>query len=205
MPTYPGLEPARFGAVVDHDSSAERYAGRAEFFLGKIDTPTNLGTYIDSPFHRYRNGRDLGDLDLEELCGLPAIVMDHDPHSGRVVDITTGVGELRGKALLVRSGWSARWGRDEYWDLGPYLSDASVTLLIESGVRMVGVDFWNVDDTTDPARPAHTRLLDAGILIVEHLRNLEALPRDGFRFFAPVLAIGGGASFPVRAFAELPD
>jgi kynurenine formamidase len=80
-----------------------------------------------------------------------------------------------------------------------------VRLLIEKGVRLVGVDFWNVDDTSDPARPVHTSLLDAGVLIVEHMCNLDALPRDGFRFFAPVLAIGGGASFPVRAFAELLD
>lgn len=49
------------------------------------------------------------------------------------------------------------------------------------------------------------RLLEAGILIVEHLCNLQTLPRSGFRFFAPVLQIRGGASFPVRAFAELMD
>jgi kynurenine formamidase len=53
----------------------------------------------------------------------------------------------------------------------------------------------------DPARPAHTILLRAGIPIVEHLTNLAALPRDGFRFFAVPPAIEGGTSFPVRAFA----
>jgi hypothetical protein len=37
----------------------------------------------------------------------------------------------------------------------------------------------------------------------EHLCNLRGLPRDGFRFFAIPLRIAGGASFPVRAFAEL--
>ncbi|MGH2677826.1 MAG: hypothetical protein ACRDHB_05650 [Actinomycetota bacterium] len=68
----------------------------------------------------------------------------------------------------------------------------------------MGVDFNNVDDTTDPARPAHTRLLGAGIPIVEHLTNLVALPDDGFRFFAVPPRIVRGASFPVRAFAEFP-
>jgi kynurenine formamidase len=70
---------------------------------------------------------------------------------------------------------------------------------------VVGVDWGNVDDTTDPARPAHTRLLRAGILIVERLRSLDQLPGDGFRFFAVPPRIVRGASFPVRAFAEIGD
>lgn len=63
---------------------------------------------------------------------------------------------------------------------------------------------WNVDDTTDPARPAHTKLLGAGIPIVEHMTGLSGLPRDGFRFTAVPPPLVKGASFPVRAFAELP-
>ena len=69
----------------------------------------------------------------------------------------------------------------------------------------MGVDFWNVDDTTNPARPAHTRLLASNILIVEHLCNLSILSRIGFRFYAIPLRIVRGASFPVRAFAEIDE
>ena len=113
--------------------------------------------------------------------------------------------DVRGAAILVRTGWDARWSGEAYWEAGPFLSPASLDLLIDAGAALVGVDFTNVDDTGDPARPAHTRLLEAGIPIVEHLRGLEALPREGFRFTAVPPAIVGGASFPVRAFAELPD
>jgi len=67
----------------------------------------------------------------------------------------------------------------------------------------VGIDTWNVDDVGDPSRPAHTRLLAAGVLIVENLCNLHALPSDGFRFYAVPPRVARGASFPVRAFAEL--
>jgi kynurenine formamidase len=94
-------------------------------------------------------------------------------------------------------------GNDAYWEPGPYLVEEFAKQLVDSDVALVGVDCWNVDDTTTRSRPVHTRLLDAGVLIVEHLCNLEPLPEQGFRFSAPVLAIQGGASFPVRAFAEL--
>jgi kynurenine formamidase len=119
------------------------------------------------------------------------------------VNVRLSEEKVRGKAVLVRTGWSARWGEDPYWEPGPFLSPASLDLLISSEARLVGVDFWNVDDTEDPARPAHTRLLEAEVLIVEHLCNLEELRGSDLRFFAPVLAVVGGASFPVRAFAEV--
>jgi len=80
-----------------------------------------------------------------------------------------------------------------------------INLLIRSKPVLVGVDFWNVDDTMDPSRPAHTRLLSSNILIVEHLCNLLALPRIGFKFYAVPLRIVRGASFPVRAFAEVDE
>lgn len=66
---------------------------------------------------------------------------------------------------------------------------------------MVGVDWGNVDNTGNPERPAHTRLLEKEVLIVENMRNLTELEGD-FRFYAIPLRIDT-ASFPVRAFAQL--
>jgi kynurenine formamidase len=95
--------------------------------------------------------------------------------------------------------------RSRYWEPGPYISGESIDLLIRSRPILLGVDFWNVDDTGDPSRPVHTRLLASNVLIVEHLCNLSALPRNGFKFYAVPLRIVRGASFPVRAFAELEE
>ncbi|MGA3561661.1 hypothetical protein [Melissospora conviva] len=50
-------------------------------------------------------------------------------------------------------------------------------------------------------RPAHSALLAAGIPIVEHVRGLDALPPEGFRFTAAPPMVAGMATFPVRAFA----
>ena len=109
--------------------------------------------------------------------------------------------EVAGRAVLVRTGWDRRWGTPEYWEPGPFIAADQIERLRRAA--LVGVDFANIDDTTDAARPAHTRLLDAGIPIVEHLTGLADLPRAGFRFTAVPPAIVRGASFPVRAFAEL--
>jgi arylformamidase len=204
MPTLPGFLPeARVGAILDHDASRERYQGKAEFYLGKVDMPGNTGTYLDAPFHRYREGADLADLLVDRLAGLPGVIVDAPGEAGPV-ELHFAVEEVRGSAILFRSRWDRRWGSDAYWEPDPYLSAETLDRLIEGGAGLVGVDWNNVDDTSDPSRPAHTRLLAAGIPIVERLRGLDALPRDGFRFTAVTPAIVRGASFPVRAFAEVP-
>lgn len=202
MAVLPGLPPARIGAHIDHDQSRPNYEG-AEFFLGKVDMPANVGTYIDSPFHRFRDRADLADIELDCIVGLKAVVLDGISSTSRGLDLPLPDDDLEGVAVLVRSGWDEWWGTDAYWGPAPYLTEKLAAELVARRVGLVGIDSWNVDDTTTRRRPIHTVLLDAGIFIVEHLRGLQCLPASGFRFFAPVVAVRGGASFPVRAFAEV--
>ena len=205
MMAYPGLPRPKIGAFLDHQASRPRYNDQAEFYLGKLEMVCNLGTYLDSPFHRFPNGADLSQIPLEQVAGVPGIVFHASVPSDRSITIDARHSELKGRAVLIRTGWDKRWGTESYWEPGPYLSEESIHLLIRSKATLVGVDFWNVDDTTDFTRPAHTQLLASNILIVEHLCNLSALPQTGFRFYAVPLRIVRGASFPVRAFAEVED
>lgn len=202
MEPYPGLPKPRIGSFLTHEESRPRYQGKAEFYLGHVDMPCNAGTYLDAPFHRYPDRADLSQLPLDRVAGLPGVCLDASPGEGRSVTIEAA-DELAGRAVLVRTGWDTRWGTDRYWEPGPFLSHGTIDALVRARPALVGVDFWNVDNTEDPARPAHTRLLAEGILVVENLANLGALPRTGFRFSAVPLRIVRGASFPVRAFAEL--
>lgn len=208
MPIYPGFPAPTFRASMDHEASRERYEGKAEFYLGEVEMPTNVGTYMDSPFHRHRDGADLSDIPLEAIAGVPGLVIDAGASTDREIPVELlerAGSDLRGRAVLIRTGWDARWGTDDYWQPGPYVSAAGADILSGAGPALVGVDFWNIDDTTDPSRPAHTRLLGSNIPIVEHLANLSALPSSGFRFYAVPPRIVRGANFPVRAFAEITE
>ena len=206
MAASPGLPPAKVGAILTHEESRDRYEEKAEFLLGHVELACNTGTYLDAPFHRFRDGEDLAAVALDRMAGLPGVVVEPaDPDAREVRLPGLEPDDVRGRAVLVRTGRSELWGSGAYWEEGPFLSGHVLDLLIGGGAVLVGVDFGNVDDTGDPSRPAHTRLLAGGALIVENLTGLAALPRDGFTFFAVPLRIEGGAAFPVRAFAELPD
>lgn len=202
MAVFPGLPTPRIAAHLTHDASRDRYDD-AEFFLGKVDMPANVGTYIDSPFHRFREREDLSQIPLEGIVGLVGVLVDATESDERELHPELPDDDLTGTAVLIRTGWDRRWGTESYFGPAPYLAEAFGNQLVERRVGLVGIDSWNVDDTETRRRPIHTNLLDAGIYIVEHLRGLDALPAAGFRFSAPVVAVKGGASFPVRAFAEL--
>src|SRR6266511_1997113 len=109
--------------------------------------------------------------------------------------------ELQGRAVLVHTAWDRHWGTERYFTGYPFLTAAAARQLVDAGAALVGIDSLNIDDDADPTRPVHTMLLGAGIPIVEHLCNLEAVPEKAFRFFALPAKVRGMGSFPVRAIA----
>ena len=161
----------------------------------------NTGTYLDSPFHRYANGKDLSELPLERLANLAGMVISPDRSKGRAIDRSAFKDhDVRGKAVLVRTGWDAHWRTDQYFEGHPYLTRDAAEYLVKAGAALVGIDSLNIDDTADLSRPAHSLLLAAEIPIVEHLQGVSRLPDSGFRFFAVPVKVKNMGTFPVRAF-----
>jgi len=200
MTTYPGLPGPLICDYLSREASRARYAPGVEFQIGKIEMVANTGTYLDSPFHRYADGKDLAGLPLESLAGLDAVLVrgsaavGPEAFSGR--DVT-------GKAVLVRTGWDVHWGTPAYLEGNPFLTGEAAEYLVARGAALVGIDSLNVDDIRDLARPVHSILLGAGIPIVEHLCQLGPLPEAGFRFTAVPAKVAGVGTWPVRAFATL--
>ncbi len=195
---------ARIRPFITHEQSRPRYQGLAEFEITELSFQTSIGTYLDSPYHRWRDRRDIAALELDEVI-LPGVVIDargRGEFEAVGVEIISAKIELAGKAVLVNFGWDRHWGSEAYYRY-PFLSREAIEHLAEAGARLVGVDTINIDDSRDPARPAHSILLARDVLIVENLANLDALYGDDFRFFAVPIKAKGAAAMPVRAFAEL--
>lgn len=202
MITYPGIPAPHVCDFLSREASGTRYAPGTTFQIGRIDLVANTGTYLDSPFHRFGDGRDIAQLTLDELADLPALVLR--ALGARSIDASALAGlDLRGRAVLIHTGWAQHWRTERYGRGHPFLTAAAASYLKNQGARLVGIDSLNIDDTEDGARPVHTTLLGGGIPIVEHLRGLEQLPDAGFTFSAVPPAVRGMGSFPVRAFARV--
>ncbi|WP_157244341.1 cyclase family protein [Nonomuraea typhae] len=204
MITYPGVPGPVLGVHLSREDSREVYAPGTEFHIGTITLAANTGTYVDTPHHRYADGPDLSQVPLSKLADLPGLVAEAG--QGRAVGVDAFAGlDVRGRAVLVRTGWDRHFGAPEYLTGHPYLAPEAATWLAGRGAALVGIDSLNIDDTPPHGeRPAHTILLAAGIPIVEHLTGLSALPGSGFRFHAAPPMIAGMGTFPVRAYAVIP-
>ena len=202
MVTYKGLPAPIICNYLSREASRERYAPGTEFQIGRIDMVANTGTYVDSPFHRYPQGKDLSALPLESLANLDCVVVRVPANGERAID-RLGLTErdVRGKAVLVHSGWDRHWRTDRYFEQHPYLTGDLAEWLVKSGVVMVGIDSFNIDSIDTGERPVHSTLLGHDIPIVEHMCGLGELPERGARFFAVPVKVRGFGTFPVRAFA----
>jgi kynurenine formamidase len=204
MITYKGLPAPIICDYLSREASRARYAEGTEFQIGKIEMVANTGTYLDSPSHRYAHGKDLSELELESLANLDCVVVRATERRQRAIDrLPIDLASLKGKALLVHTGWDAHWRTDQYFEGHPYLTGDLAKSLVGAGVALVGIDSFNIDCTDDGNRPVHSALLGAEIPIVEHMCNLAALPDRGARFFAVPVKVKGMGTFPVRAFAKL--
>ena len=202
MVTYRGLPAPVICDYWSREYSQQFYTDGTSFHIGKIEMISNTGTYMDSPFHRFADGKDLSELPLDCLADLEGVVVRGVNNAHRAIDRTAFNGlRLRGKAVLVYTGWDQHWRTDRYFEGHPFLTADAASHLVEAGAALVGIDSYNIDDTNDGQRPVHTTLLNAEIPIVEHLRGLENLPASGFRFFAVPVKVKGFGTFPVRAFA----
>ena len=203
MVTYKGLPAPLICDFLTREASRASYAPGTEFQIGRIDMVANTGTYLDSPFHRFRAGPDLAQLPLESLANLDAIVVRN---AGRAVAAAAFDGlNVRHKAVLVNTGWDRHWRTGAYFEGHPFLTAGAAACLAERGAALVGIDSYNIDDTADGSRPAHTVLLGAQIPICEHMCNLGALSGAVFRFFAVPVKVAGLGSFPVRALAVVEE
>lgn len=203
MTTYPGLPGPLVCDFLSREESRSHYAEGTEFHIARIELVSNTGTYVDVPFHRFADGVDLADQELEPLAGRPAIVVDVTAEPTRAVGAERLAAlDVEGRAVLLRTDEDRHFGTERYGaNAHPFLTEEGAAFLRDGGAALVGIDAVNIDDLADARRPAHTVLLGAGVPICEHLTNLAAVPA-GARFYAVPPRLRGVGTFPVRAYAE---
>jgi kynurenine formamidase len=165
----------------------------------------NTGTYLDSPFHRFAGATDVAGLPLQRVADLDGVVVRIGAGRRAIDRDALAPYDVRGRAVLVHTGWDRYWATERYGTGNPFLTAAAADWLVEQQAGLVGIDSVNIDDTSGPARPVHTALLAAGIPIVEHLCGLDQLPPSGFRFHAAPPQVVGIGTFPVRAYAVVAE
>ena len=209
------------------DTLAEGPTPGGYFYAAKqFATAEHGGTHLDAPSHFAEGGADAAAVPLERLI-LPGIVIDVRASADADPDYLLTAGDVQaweeahgrvpeGAAVLIRTGWAARWpdalaylGDDTPGDAGnlhfPGIGAAAARLLVEDRrAALLGIDTASVDRGQSTDFIVHQIGAAAGVPNLENVADLSGLPPTGFLLAALPMKIEGGTGAPVRIVALIP-
>ncbi|MGH7736918.1 MAG: cyclase family protein [Candidatus Tyrphobacter sp.] len=169
-----------------------------------VEMSTHAGTHCDAPFHFFEDGDTIDRIPLERYVG-PAVVLDlQDKNPGETVeasDLEPVVGRIEpGDVALLNTGnGHRRANTKQFLTEYIYLSGAGAQLLVDRGVKGVGIDAVSLGGYDDPSKagPPHRTLLGNGKFIVEDLYFPDEVMDAKKRLFvaAPVKLQGCGGAW----------
>ena len=183
--------------------------------VSSVNQGLHTGAHIDSPLHVFKDGITTAEISLEQVIG-EAVTIDLSfvgaNHRITVDDLKRGGADKvkKGDIVLLRTDWTDKmYGKwPEYFTQSPFFPPESAEWLVAKGPKSIGFDFFEeycarLPDFTSEDFPMHRVILGAGIVIMEGLTNLGALPRRRVPFYAPFYKIEGTEGAPARFFVQV--
>jgi len=183
--------------------------------VSSVNQGLHTGAHIDSPLHVFKDGITTAEISLEQVIG-EAVTIDLSfvgaNHRITVDDLKRGGADKvkKGDIVLLRTDWTDKmYGKwPEYFTQSPFFPPESAEWLVAKGPKSIGFDFFKeycarLPDFTSEDFPMHRVILGAGIVIMEGLTNLGALPRRRVPFYAPFYKIEGTEGAPARFFVRV--
>jgi arylformamidase len=156
----------------------------------------HTGTHVDAPRHFIPGGSDVETLPLAALIGPARVVTIEDESAIRAEEIEGA--HLQGIERVLFRTRNSDYGPD-----APFVTDfvhldpTAARLLVDLGVRLVGVDYLSVESFSAPEPLTHRALLSAGVVIVEGL-DLREVSAGDYTLCCLPLRLAGADGAPAR-------
>ena len=183
--------------------------------VSSVNQGLHTGAHIDSPLHVFKDGITTAEISLDQVIG-EAVTIDLSfvdaNHKISIDDLKRGGADKVKKSdiVLLRTDWTDKmYGKwPDYFTQSPFFPPESAEWLVAKGPKSIGFDFFEeycarLPDFTSEDFPMHRVILGAGIVIMEGITNLGALPRQRVPFYAPFYKIEGTEGAPARFFAQI--
>ncbi|MGH9848184.1 MAG: cyclase family protein [Blastocatellia bacterium] len=190
LPVYPGDPAIQITRVMSLEKGDIARVSHLSF-------STHIGTHIDPPYHFMQDGKPADELPLDIFIG-PARVVD----VGEVDSIDAALlskFNLDGVRRLLFKTRNSRFWREtrEFQKEFVYLETDGAALLVERGLRLVGIDYLSIEKFNFDKPTTHWTLLGAGVVVVEGL-DLGGVPPGDYELICLPLKIKDGDGGPAR-------
>ena len=179
------------------------------YIMSNINMVSHIATHIESPYHVLPSGKDLSKISLDTLFGEAVIIDLSDLPANSAIsaqsvkDAADKVGGIKkGDIVLCNLGYADYYNTDKYAEC-PYFTTEAINYLVQSGMKLMGVDASGVEVPQSEEHVNHHALLSNDIPLIENMANLNAVGATRFKLYAFVLPVAGLESFPLRVVAEV--
>ncbi len=192
-PTFPGNPPFACSPV-------KRTARGDSANVTALSLGTHTGTHVDAPRHFFESAPGVDALPLDVLMGRASVIEIPGPRRGIEAGDLAGIADGTARVLL-KTGNSALWAEGSFHQDFAYLDESGARLLVDRGVRLVGIDYLSIEQFKRPGAPVHHLLLERGVVIVEGL-DLSQVSAGDYRMYCLPLDIAGADGAPARVVLQ---
>lgn len=185
------------GAVVIGLTSS--MAEGAECNVTRLSMSAHTGTHMDAPRHYIAKGEAMEAWPPEATIGRCRVIAIADPVAVTAAELAPHQPRA-GERILFKTENSLKRLLHEriFVEEFVYVAEDAAKLLVECGVRSVGVDYLSVGGFSTDGVETHVALLGAGIWVVEGLDLSEISPGEYEWNCLPLKLVGADGS-PCRA------
>lgn len=194
MTQFPGTPPVRIKQITNIEKD--------KFTVTDIHATVHDGTHCDAPAHCIKGGKTIDEISFNHFIG-EAVIVDVNLDNSKIIgpEVLEGYDVSKNDIVLLRTGYSKFWGKPEYIERAPYLSEKLARKLVKLGIKALGMDFLSPDPIDGDS--IHEILLSREIILIENLCNLDKIKKSKVFFSAaPILVNKSDGGF-VRAYAHI--
>ena len=166
--------------------------------VSQITMSCHTGTHVDAPDHFLNNGKTVERISLELLVGRAYVL--HLPDVNLITAAVLQAAEIppRTRRLLFKTRNSEYWakGLKDFQTDFVALSVDAAELLVDRNVKVVGIDYLSIAPFKQ-GRPAHTILLNSGVVIIEGM-DLSHVSQGRYTLHCLPLKLAGADGAPAR-------
>jgi arylformamidase len=201
MPTYPGdpgIEISKWLTLANGDPANVSF----------IKFGAHTGTHVDAPAHFIEGAARVELLPLDVLIG-ETLVLEIPPDQ-MVIDekVAENVCHTGATRVLFKTRNSDFWNQPDqpFRSNYTYLSTAAAKILVNGGVKLVGIDYLSIEKFQSEDFATHHALLSNSVVIVEGL-DLRQVSPGRYELMCLPLRIrdGSGDGAPARAVLRTID
>lgn len=205
MPRIPFFPCPRFERVMSMPEDAVN--------VTELQMVAHIGTHVDAPSHFIPGAPDIDEIPLDRFYGTGVVwdLPDLEPFAEIGPELfEPALPQLRpDEMVLLHTGWAQHFGTPRY-DEHPSLTEGAAQWLVDHRVKALALDFPTPDLGYERRPegfnwPVHQILLSNGVLVGEHLTNVEQLSGERVEVFFLPLPIKGSDGGPARVIARRLD